>query len=382
MYVIRAGAFDASRAPLFCVAWGTTLDWLPLPAATMTRHASPPSPLLEALQALEAQRWQESAALSKQALQLPLDEALQAQAGLTLARACWHLGELHDCARHALHANALARRTGDEALCISAATLAAFALSELDLQDAALPLAQHALALAQQPVHFQLLPVALSCAAHVHARRADLVQSELLHLRALSHARENGSLAAMQMAQVNLLLSLILVHRLAAQQGDPVMLAAVAQRGRHYASAVRNLLNRPALEDWRRAGLMHNLGELLGLIGDDAEAETLLRDSLARAQGLETPFATRVAATALAELLWRQGRAEAALACLADELASAEIDRSGFLRQLRGLRTAQACLQALGRASEAQALEARVAEVQRVHDAMRADVQARLAALD
>lgn len=337
--------------------------------------------------ALDGQQWQEAAELASALLPAgaadrPDDLALQAQARLTLARARWHQADLVDCCHQALRSAELARRSGGsdgQAGEISAATLAAFALSELELQDHALPLALKALDLAQQAEHFRLLPVALSCAAHVHARLLDLLQSERLHMLALSHARERRDLAALQLAYDNLLLSMNHLHRMAQRRGDLATQQAVVQRAVAYTSHIRSLIEAADLDEWRRISLMQHLGELLGLTGRPAEALQLLQDSLARARRQDSAYLTLDAQTLLAELLQRQGQPEAALACLGDSLDSQAMGQAGYRRQHLGLQVARSCLLALGREAPAQELARRADTLQSRHEQLRQDMLGRLA---
>jgi tetratricopeptide (TPR) repeat protein len=313
-----------------------------------------------AQQALAQQRWQHAATLARQALQELSDPGQQARAHLTLARACWHQASLISCCRHALHADELARQAADAPTEISAATLAAFALAELNLEQHALPLALRALQATQRPQCFGLLATALSCAAHVHARLADLEQAEGLHMRALSHARESGDVRAVQLAFDNLLLSFIFMHRLAAERGDTGIAEAVMRRSRVHLGQIRGLIDRQDLDAWRRLSLTCNLGELLSLAGETTEARALLEAGMVQARQLAADYSMLSASTALAELLAGQQQPEAALACLGGLSRDSVFGKAGYRLQMRTLQLTQTCCMALQRPAEATAVAARI----------------------
>ncbi|MBT9492497.1 MAG: tetratricopeptide repeat protein [Paucibacter sp.] len=323
-----------------------------------------------AQQALRAQQWEQAAELCQQLLQAATLGGQLTQAWLTLARARWHQGDLPASYQAALQAKEAAQRCNDAASAISAATLAAFALAELGLADQAWALAEYALALAEQPAMFKLLPTALSCAAHAHARRADLPHSESLHMRALSFARESGDPKALQLAYDNLLLSFIFLLRSAQQQGQTRLVDAVQQRARNYAPQIRSLIDSPQLIDWRRISLMHNLGELLSLCADLDAAQTLLEASLEQARKLSANYSTLSALIALAELSHRRGDAEAALAYAAQSLAMDEVRTAGHLLHSRCMQIAETCYRAQGRSDEADAIAERMNAARQRHQSV------------
>lgn len=335
--------------------------------------------LQQAQQALQEQQWHLATEHCESVLQTATSNKVLTQTWLTLARALWHQGELVGSFQAALQCQEAAQRGADVASAISAATLAAFALAELDWTEPALELARRALDLAQRPSQFKLLPTALSCAAHVNARRADLEASEHLHMRALSFARESGDVQAMQLAYDNLMLSFSMIIRTAQAASQARLTEAVSARARNYAPQIRSLLEHPQLDEWRRISLMHQLGEMLCLCGDLDEAEPLLQNSLKQALNLDASYSSLTIQTALAELYHRKGEPDQALIWLRDSLALSDVAASGYQRHLRALCLAETCYRSVGQTSSADALALRASAARAGHEAMRTQLAARSA---
>jgi len=331
--------------------------------------------LEQAQQALQAQRWAPALALAQQALAEPaLPDDARIEALLLVAQSQWRQGDLLRVHRPALQAAALARRLQQLPACIRGLTLAAFALGELSLADEALPLALEALTLARQPGQHGLLPGALSCAAHVYARLCDLEHAEGLHMQALSLAREAGAIEALHQAYANLIASFIVAHKELLASGQEQAAQAALARARRYASHARSLLDDARLDEYRRFGLMLNLGHLLTLAEQLDEAEPLLRAGIALAHKQAAGYYLLSGEASLAELLLKRGRPAEALPLLHAALHP-EPGQGGFSLQLSALRTALACRQALGDSAAAQDLQAELDAALRARAAMREQAQ-------
>lgn len=328
---------------------------------------------LAAQQALDEQRWRDAVALCTTGLPGTADPAARAEMLLVWARACWHLADLAECHRLARLANEQAFTAGDEATQIRAGTLAAFALAELHFEEQALSLAAGALALAERPAHYALLPLALSSLGHVHARLGRLEEAELLHLRALSHARETGDTASLQLVHDNLLLSLVAVLRRAELQGDSPALVSAQQRSRQHIAAARRLLG-AELPPWRDLSLRSRLAMLEMLCGRFGSAEALVAEVLPRAQQSQSHDIARSATVTAAEIQHRQGRHADALARL-----SAQLDDDDPMARpeltWRRLRIQRDCHAALGDPVAAEQADQRLQASQALFEALRGAVR-------
>lgn len=350
----------------------------------MTTKSSPsPVPLpqlgpdlLDAAQrALEDQRWDDALAQVQRALRGELSDAERAEALLLVGRCHWHRGELLGVHPAALQAAALAQQAERSDLQVQALNLASLSLSELGLADEALPLTANALLLAQVPDLHQLLPSTLSYAAHVHARLGDVDNAEVLHMRALSLARESGQVLLLQQAYCNLFVSFNLAHEeIMAQSGAEAASAALAHAQRYIGHSL-SLLQDERLDETRQATLMLGAGHLLMLYGQLDEAEPLLQRCIAISSRLGARYYLLSAQQSLGELMLRRGRPAEGLALLEESLNPAP-GQGGFSLQLAALRTAVACQLALGRlAAAAASADARDAAL-RARDAMRQQARA------
>lgn len=336
--------------------------------------------LARAQSSLQAQQWlplqgQLAALLARR----DLSEAQRVEALLLQAAACWRQGDLPGVTRPALQAATLAGDlAGLRRQCIRALGFAAFALSELGLADSALPHALRGLALAQDdPAQHQALPGALSCAAHVHARLGQFDEAEMLHMQALSLARESGLPEALHQAYANLFSAVVSAHgelASAAEQAQAVRAAqACAQR---HASHVLGFLDDKRLGAYRCMVLMLNLGDLLSLAGRLDDAEPLLRRCLMLAEEQGTRYYQMSAEAALADLLLRRDRPSEAYSLLRRLLDPEGAERGSSLHLL-ALRTALACQRRLGDRAAAELLQTELAAFERA----RAQVRARALAM-
>ncbi|HEX2010403.1 MAG TPA: tetratricopeptide repeat protein [Roseateles sp.] len=342
----------------------------------MKTELHPPPPLTPAAaaaalstvrEALQARRWAEAQQQAEAALNAGLNGPAQGEMLLLLAQSHWWLGHLHRVHRPALRAAVL---PGTPGLRITALGLAALALSELGLADEALPLALQGLELARQPAQHEHLSGALSRTAHVHARLGDLESSELLHMQALSMAREASEPATLLQAYCNLLLSCSLAHEELQEQDQTDAARAALERGLRHLSHARSLLLDARLDGEHRAALELALGRLLLLAERLDEAEPLLQRSIAASERLSSSYYLRSARQALAELYRRRGRPAEALVLLEGGLLDPE-RQPGLDLQIAALRSAQACQQALSRAEAAAVQAAALHQALAQREAMR-----------
>lgn len=345
----------------------------------MTSYSPPAEAAQDLLEqarlAIEAQHWSEALAHAQCAQSAPLTPPALAETLLIEARCHWHRGHLLRVHPPALQAAELARQSGDTRLRVQALHVATLALSELGLADEALPLAQTALQLAQAAELHLLLPPSISYVAHVHARLGDIQNAELMHMQALSLARESAELILLHQAYCNLFVSFHLAHEEQRAEHGAAAAASSLRHARRYTGHALSLLNDERLDLHRRATLMLGLGHVLLLCGQLEEAEQLLQGCARISEELGSLYYLMSARQSLAELRRQQDRAAEALELLQDAL-SPPPGLGAFSLQLEALRTAQACHEALGQSEPARAHAAELAAALRSRDAMRQ--QARL----
>jgi len=312
--------------------------------------------------ALDLQQWTRALEQATQeAAQSPVGEA-KARALLTAARAHWHLDDFLACLKVALQC--LANRDLDTpaSIAVHAMTLAAFALNELGAPEQARILAQRALVQTRLEFLFDLLPTALSCAAHIESCNGNLERAETLHLEAIQHARDSTDNNALQLALGNLLMSYINLLRSAQSNGNASMAEAVKQRSRRHIAQARRLKEDPSLSQWRRLSLQQDLGELLGLCGEQQEAEHLLRECLEQSIEAGDPYSTQAIATPLAEQLEKRGEFQEALGLLSTYVHPENPRRGSYGRRLQATRTAESCLRHLRLGDDVTGMSERIAE--------------------
>lgn len=326
--------------------------------------------IAQAQQALAAQQWEQALALARQALTLPMPEPARAEALFLVGQSHWREGDLLRVQRAALQAAALAMTQGLTPLQIRSLGLASIALSELNLADEALSIALRALELARQPEQHEQLPGALSCAAHVYARLCDLENAELMHMQALSLAREVGEVSALYQAYCNLLASFIVAHKELSAGGHGDAATAVLARAQRYTSHTRSLLTDTRMDEYRRLPLLLNLGHVLLLMGRLDEAEPLLLQAQQLAVQQAANYYRLSACQTLAELRLLSGEPAQALALLHEVLTPAP-GLGVFSLQLSALRTALACHLALGQDEQVGTLSAELAAMLQAREVMR-----------
>lgn len=346
-----------------------------MPDATPRPTSPSPAPAEQTLQLLEQadaalarQEWSVALALATQALSPTLLDRQRAQALLMQARAHWQMGALWQVYLPALEVGRLGRLCGNARTEVDGWSLAAFALAELGLADEARPISLDALAAAGDSA--ELLPRALSCAAHVHARLGDVSHAELMHMRAISLARESHDANLLALAFINLLLSLGLAcEELLHGPGEAAAQIALVRAPRFLAQA-SGLLADERLPATARAGLQLAAGHLALLCGRLDQAQPWLTAAHRRYCLQGTGYNRLAAEQSLAELALRQGRPAEALGWLS-ELLAPEPGRSSFSLRLPSLRTARACHRALGNAEIERTLALELDELLQARQAMR-----------
>lgn len=296
---------------------------------------------------------------------------------LQQAREHWQRGELSKVHPPALQAAALAEQHALHALRVQALNLATLTLSELGLADRALPLATASLELAEREGLHDLLPSALSCAAHVHALRADLANSEPMHMRALSLARESARPELLQQAYCNLLVSLHHAHEELVARHGPQAAVLVVNHAQRYLPHATSLLSDQRLDDSRRAALMLSLGHLQMLCDQLEVAQHLLDNAATLCERMRLPFLKMSVRQSLAELSLRRGDAPAALELLREPLA-VPIGQGGYGLRLATLRTLVRCRRALGLPRDIAEAEALLEDCLRSQAARREEARATL----
>ncbi|WP_349744095.1 hypothetical protein [Roseateles cavernae] len=341
-----------------------------------SRPASPsPAPAEQTLQLLEQadaalarQQWSVALALATQALSPALPDAQRAQALLMQARAHWQMGALWQVYLPALEVGRLGRLCGNARTEVDGLSLAAFALAELGLADEARPISLEALAAAGDSA--ELLPRTLSCAAHVHARLGDVSHAELMHMRAISLARESHDSNLLALAFINLLLSLSLAYEeLLHGPGEAAAQIALVHAPRFLAQA-SGLLADERLPLTARASLQLAAAHLALLCGRLDQAEPWLTAAHRQYSEQGTGYNRLAAEQSLAELALRRGRPAEGLAWLDGLLAPAP-GHGSFNMRLPALRTALACHRALGQAEAERAVAVELDELLRARQAMR-----------
>lgn len=306
----------------------------------------------------DLQHWAQALVAAEAAAVAAPAGAARARALLDAGRAKWHLDDPVGCVRFAVAALAEKDIDMPPELTVGALTLAAFTLLDLGAAAHAQPLAQRALVLVRTEALFERLHMALSCAAAVASVNGDVERAEALHQEALARAGEASGIEALQMALCNVLSSWFLLLR----QGDPACVDEVRRRSQRHVAQARFLKDDARLPPWRRLFLQEHLGELLGLCGMQPEAEALLAQCLADPVTQQDSVLAQSVATVLAEQQAARGAFAEALALLQAHFPEHRPDRGGFQRRLQALRTTEACLRALGRLPDADALALRIAD--------------------
>ncbi|MDT8999229.1 hypothetical protein RQP53_08115 [Paucibacter sp. APW11] len=308
-----------------------------------------------------------------------------AAAAQLAAQAHWACGEHALSHGAALRAAALfeaLQRPGDQVAMLAHAALAACSAG---LPSDALPLASEALALATAAGLFEGMVSALNALAHVQANLGAFAEAELLHLQALSRAREAGDGQLLVRCYANALMDGVLACEELRHQGQPQLLEARAQRLLVLAAQARRHLNEPFMSEVQRAILHLNLGHALMSAGRLGEAEQLLGTSLQLLQAPALVLPRQSALHAMAELALRQGALELAGQRLHELLAHEELLGANALLREQVLRSALQWSSASGDEALQHKYAAQLQRVQddqrRVREQAAADIRAASAAV-
>ncbi len=303
---------------------------------------------------------------------LPTDAPLDITASATtagealLAQAIqsWQTGDLLASCRQALSA-AVALSSGPPSPQLPhALRQAALALCEFGLAAEAQPLARAAVHYLEREHLHEPLSACLSCLGHVHARLGQLDQAELLHMRALSLARESIDSADRMRAYTNLIVSMSAAHEQALERNDEegrVMARLALRRAERQLGGARSLAQDGRLQGGFQGVLKLAVAHLLVLLHRLDEAEVMLNQLLSLwSQDEKTRYWRWSALESMAELLNRRGRPGEAWQLLQTLLTVPELQSNV---QLHGalLRQAMRCLRAVDSPEAAlrlQALEA------------------------
>ncbi|MBB2484150.1 hypothetical protein H5407_02810 [Mitsuaria sp. WAJ17] len=280
----------------------------------------------------------------------PVAPASPASGEALLAQAIqsWQTGDLLGSCRQALAA-AVALSGGPTSTALPhALRQAALALCEFGLAAEALPLARASVHYLEREQLHEPLSACLSCLGHVHARLGELDQAELLHMRALSLARESIDSADRMRAYTNLLVSMAAAHEQALDRGDEegrVMARLALRRAERQLGGARSLAQDGRLHAVFQGVLKLAVAHLLVLLHRLDEAEVLLNQLLAQwSVDDRTRYWRWSAEETLADLLNRRGRHAEAWHLLALLLAEPDLQinvqlHGSVLRQaLRSLR--------------------------------------------
>ncbi len=294
-------------------------------------------------------------------------EALPSLGEAQLAQAiqAWQTGDLLSSCRLALTAAAALSGGPRSAALPHALRQAALALCEFGLAADALPLARAAVCYLERQNLHEPLSACLSCLGHVQARLGNLDQAELLHMRALSLARESVDSADRMRAYTNLLVSMTAAHEQALDRGDEegrVMARLALRRAERQLGGAKSLAQDGRLHEAFQDVLKLAVAHLLVLLHRLDEGETLLNQLLAQwSRDEKTRYWRWSAQESMADLLNRRGRHGEAWRLLAELLAEPDLQSNV---QLHGsvLRQALRCLRGMGGAGSQERLASLEAE--------------------
>ncbi len=217
-----------------------------------------------ARQALAEQRMRETLALLASAQAVCQAEsmapALRCEIGQMQARAGWALYDVPQAyAGASLALSLLAPEARAER--VEMQDIAVLCLSGAGLLEEALEMAREAVELAARPPQLHaMLPRALGSLAHVCAHLGQYDEAEMLHMQALSRARESREPHAMTRAYTNALLAGALAVDELRRRGEHLHADAMAQRQLRLAFQARSQLHAPEMNPRQRSTLHLNIG--------------------------------------------------------------------------------------------------------------------------
>jgi diguanylate cyclase (GGDEF)-like protein len=242
----------------------------------------------------------------------PADSAALADAIMLEGLHLWRLGRFEDAvvaAREALQLwQALEQATGQcDTLC-----LLAIGYSELGLHEEGLKCATAAFELARAHGLDEQTTQALNRIGVCHERLGDPAQGERFLLQALSRAREGRHFDATLAALNNLMADTIGAHHLYRRRGENDAAHQALQRAGQYGAQAVAMARRDG-DIYRLVVSQGNLAEVLALVGDFEQADTLLHEVVAQSQAHGFRAVELRSRHNRGEMLLLQGRAEQAL---------------------------------------------------------------------
>lgn len=323
--------------------------------------------LHRARQALDAHRMREALdwlAQAQAACDAPtMAPARRCEIGLMQARAGWALYDVTQAytgaslALNLLEPHARAER-------VEMLDIAVLCLSGAGLMDEALELAREAVETATQPpVLHAMLPRALGALAHAFAQLGLYDEAEMLHLQALSRARESQEPHAMTRAYTNALLAGSLSIDELRRRGEDQQADAMAQRQLRLAFQARSQLDAPEMHLRQRATLLMNVGIAMMHAGRLDEAQALFDKGLDLVRTEDLPQARASLLHAQGECALLAGDLDRARHLLEPLLLPAALQAYPFMRAPL-LRNARRLFEALGDGARAGAMAQRLEELQ------------------
>lgn len=241
------------------------------------------------------------------------DVRLQAESRSLLSNSQFSLGRFGAALSQGGIALALWRQIGDVRQECQQLRVLSHALTDNDLTEPALELAQAAFERAERAGETKQALFAATLLGSLHARLGDVDTAETVLLQVLSRARESSDdelVTHVLNALTAALLEALRAHRAAEDPSAPASSAVLPRLRRHAYS----LLQRCETEAnaFRRAILRSNTGAALAACGDSDRAETLLRASLAQCNGDAFRMVACKAHLRLAEVLLQRDAFDAA----------------------------------------------------------------------